>query len=105
MRRAVVACVVVAASVGVRAGAALAAPSTVRVSVSSLGGQANGPSSNPAVSADGRVVAFASRASNLVVGDTNGRWDVFVRDLVAGTTRRIGVSSKEHQANGPSGFV
>ena len=53
---------------------------TERVSVSSSGEQANGPSSTPAISGDGRYVAFASEATNLVAGDTNGNWDIFVRD-------------------------
>lgn len=104
-RRLLVACVVGVVSVACWEGDALAAATTVRVSVSSLAAQGNGESSNPAVSANGRFVAFASRASNLVAGDTNGAWDVFVRDLVAGTTSRVSVSSKEHQSNGPSGFV
>lgn len=43
------------------------------------GGPSNGPSDYPAISAGGRFVAFASFASNLVPGDTNGDWDVFVR--------------------------
>jgi Tol biopolymer transport system component len=53
---------------------------TVRDSVSSTGGQGNGPSFSPAISADGRVVAFASSASNLVDGDTNDSDDVFVHE-------------------------
>src|SRR5207253_8937535 len=40
----------------------------------------NNFSFSPAVSADGRFVAFDSAASNLVPGDTNGTFDVFVRD-------------------------
>jgi hypothetical protein len=58
---------------------------TRRVSVGSTGTQANGFGSfgsnsvAPAVSADGRSVAFASDASNLVAGDTNESLDVFVR--------------------------
>ena len=43
----------------------------------------------PAISADGRYVLFASDASNLVTGDTNGVADVFLRDLTSGTTRRL----------------
>ncbi|HMJ90849.1 MAG TPA: Calx-beta domain-containing protein, partial [Candidatus Acidoferrum sp.] len=46
-------------------------------------------SSDPSVSADGRFVAFQSDASDLVPGDDNFDMDVFVRDLVAGTTRLI----------------
>jgi len=103
--RFVMASMVVVAWVGGTAGDAVAAATTVRVTVSSLGVQANGRSTNPAVSADGRFVAFASLASNLVAGDTNGTWDVFVRDLVAGTTTRVSVSSSEQQGNGSSGHV
>ena len=60
--------------------AAPAAGQVLRVSVSTAGVQANGPSWNPSMSGDGRVVAFESAASNLVEGDTNGQWDIFVRD-------------------------
>jgi hypothetical protein len=50
------------------------------VSVSDGGTEANQTSgSKPALSADGRQVAFVSSASNLVPGDTNGQGDVFVR--------------------------
>ena len=62
---------------------------TERVSVSNTGAQANGFGFDPSISADGRYVAFGSDASNLVVGDTNGASDVFVRDRVAGTTERV----------------
>jgi hypothetical protein len=51
---------------------------TTRVSVASDGTQGNGDSWWPSISADGRYVAFESRASNLVPRDTNGAWDVFV---------------------------
>jgi hypothetical protein len=51
---------------------------TTRVSVDSQGLQANGPSSQPAISADGRTVGFYSSAFNLVPGDTNATLDVFV---------------------------
>jgi Tol biopolymer transport system component len=57
-----------------------------RVSVGASGEEGNGASRTPRLSADGRLVAFQSEASNLVPGDGNGTWDVFVRDLVAGTT-------------------
>jgi Tol biopolymer transport system component len=55
-----------------------------------------------AVSADGRLVAFWSFASNLVPRDTNGTTDVFVRDRQAATTERVSVSSNEEQANNSS---
>jgi len=63
----------------------LAAQTTSLVSVSINGGPANGVSSDPVMTPDGRFVAFISSASNLIPGDTNGIPDVFVRDLVAGT--------------------
>lgn len=50
---------------------------------------ANGVSTEPAISADGRYVVFTSAANNLVSGDTNGRPDVFRRDLLSGTTTLI----------------
>jgi Tol biopolymer transport system component len=75
---------------------------TERVSVDSAGGQANSYSSEAAVSADGRFVAFRSFATNLVPGDTNGREDVFVRDLLNGTIERVSVDSAGEQADGSS---
>jgi len=66
---------------------------TERVSISSSGAQANQGATVPAISADGRFVAFASNSSNLVPGDTNGTVDVFVRDRLAGTTEMVSVSS------------
>jgi len=53
---------------------------TERVSVATDGTEGNGPSVNPSISADGRFVAFQSRASNLVPDDTNNAADIFVRD-------------------------
>jgi len=73
---------------------------TQRVSVSSAGQQGNGASSYPAISADGRFVAFSSWASNLVAGDTNGTDDVFLRDRARGTTERVSVSTTGQQADG-----
>ena len=133
---------------------------TERVSVATGGTQANGASVSPAISADGRYVAFyvgrveprprrhelqrrvrarpavghhpsgsawpptaprptataiarrsaptgatwpsTSDASNLVPGDTNDRFDVFVRDLRSGTTQRVSVATDGTQANGDS---
>ncbi len=54
------------------------------------------------VSADGRYVLFPAKASNIVRGDTNGRVDVFVRDLQARRTRRVSVTSSGAQAIGDS---
>jgi Tol biopolymer transport system component len=50
----------------------------------------------PDVSGDGRFVVWSTNASNLVAGDTNGTWDVFLRDMVTGTTTLI---SRDHLGN------
>ena len=65
-----------------------------RVSVDSGGGDSNALSTDPAISDDGRYVAFSSAASDLVAGDTNGINDIFVRDLQAGTTVRASVGNE-----------
>jgi archaellum component FlaF (FlaF/FlaG flagellin family) len=75
---------------------------TTRASVATDGTQANGRSSSPAISADGRYVAFPSEASNLVASDTNGKEDVFVHDQVTGTTSRASVTTDGTQAIGDS---
>lgn len=75
---------------------------TGRVSVNSLGQEANDPSSLPSISADGRFIAFSSAAGNLVAGDTNGSDDVFVHDQNTRQTGRVSVDSAGAQANGPS---
>jgi hypothetical protein len=92
---------------------------TTRVSVNSAGVQGNDDSwyftDMPAVSDDGRFVAFTSYASNLVAGDTNGAPDVFVRDRdtdgdgvfdepEAVSTERVSVSSSGEQGNATSAF-
>jgi len=73
-----------------------------RVSVNSAGNQGNALSLLPSLSGNGRFVAFASNASNLVPGDTNGRADIFVRDLLTNTTTRVSVDSAGNQGNGIS---
>lgn len=72
---------------------------TERVSVGVTGEQANNRSYEASISGDGRYVAFVSSASNLVPEDTNQVSDVFVRDRVAKTTRRVSVNSSGEQAN------
>ena len=74
---------------------------TTRVSVRSNGAQANSGSSSPAISADGRFVAFYSDASNLLNGDTNGCGDIFVHDRQTGQTTRVSVSSSGVEENAP----
>lgn len=75
---------------------------TTRVSVSSAGGEADGTSGAPSLSADGRFVAFFSTASNLVPDDTAFD-DIFVHDNVTGATERVSVPSGAAQANGNTG--
>jgi hypothetical protein len=69
------------------------ARTTVRVSVSSAGTQADGANGVQAMSADGRFVLFTSRATNLVPGDTNNALDAFVRDTWQSTTTRVTVKA------------
>ena len=75
---------------------------TTRGSLSGSGAQGNGNSHSVTISADGRYVSFSSQATNLVSGDTNGKTDVFIRDRVTGTTRRVNVSSNGVQGNNES---
>ena len=92
--------------------------STSRVSVSSTGGEGDDASDSPSISADGRFVAFASRASNLTPGASRMcRWrdtvdppfpdynciDVFVHDRLTGRTVRISESPSGRPGNGDSG--
>ena len=81
---------------------------TELVSVASGGGVANGASGasfSLSISGDGRSVAFASDATDLVSGDTNGETDVFVRDLVASSTERVSIAEDGSQANDWSSFA
>jgi Tol biopolymer transport system component len=71
---------------------------TTRASVDSRGRQADRGSTLPALSADGRFVAFESTATNLVPGDTNAGLDVFVHDVRSGLTRRASLTAKGRQA-------
>ena len=94
------------AALGAAAGTNMAlGQSTVRASVASNGDEGNDASTGgtAALSADGLVVAFTSFADDLVSGDTNATSDVFVRDLVAGTTERVSVDSAGNEADGASG--
>ncbi len=69
------------------------------VSVSSTGEAGNGVSGNPAISADGRFVAFSSEADNLVAGDTNEAGDIFIHEIETGITTRVSASSSGEQAS------
>ena len=81
--------------------------STERVSIDSAGNEAGTGESyvvqslHAAISANGRVVEFLSNASNLVPGDTNGTWDVFVHDRQTGVTERVSVDSNENESHEP----
>jgi Tol biopolymer transport system component len=57
----------------------------------------DGTSLSSSISADGRYVAFASDADNVVLGDTNTARDVFVRDLTTATTSRVSVDGSGNQ--------
>ncbi len=78
---------------------------TVRVSVSSDGVEGDGHNLYGDASEDGRYVVFHSIATNLVDDDTNGESDIFLRDIVAGTTTRISVGLADAEANAGSSFV
>jgi Tol biopolymer transport system component len=76
-----------------------------QVSVAPDGSQSDDSSWDVSLSADGRLVAFSSAASNLVPGDTNGATDVFVHDRQAGVTERVSVASDGTEANESSSGV
>ena len=75
---------------------------TVRVSASLSGGKGDGHSFAPAISADGRWVAFASHAHNLITSDLNERPDVYLRDLQSGATARVSVGVGGLESTGDS---
>ena len=75
----------------------------VRASSDSAGNSATGSYGRSLISPDGRFVAFDSDATNLVPGDTNGTWDVFVKDLQTGTIVRASTDAFGNQSNDFSG--
>ncbi|MEG4036812.1 calcium-binding protein [Microcoleus sp. S36b_A4] len=78
----------------------LSTNTTTRVSVSGAGNQGNGESYSPSISANGQKVAFSSKASNLVPGDTNNGSDLFIVDL----TNTPGViNTSSNNINGTNG--
>ncbi|GIK67454.1 MAG: hypothetical protein BroJett018_52480 [Chloroflexota bacterium] len=72
---------------------------TTRASTAIGGSSANHDSRNPSISSDGRLVAFSSYATNLVIGDTSSRPDVFVHDRMTGVTTRVSVATGGVEAN------
>jgi Tol biopolymer transport system component len=82
---------------------ARAAPGTMKILTLGVGSQfANGATKEPSVSASGRLVAFASSASNLVAGDSNGKDDIFVRDQATGTVLLVSRATNGELGNGNS---
>ena len=75
---------------------------TKLVSASAAGAQGNSASLHPSVSADGRFVAFSSAASNLVPGDTNGKADVFLKDMQTGAVTRISAGAEGSEGDDDS---
>ena len=75
---------------------------TTRVSVATGGGQGNNESGDPAISGDGKIIAFESKASDLVPGDSNNTWDIFVHNRATGVTELISVRDNGRQGNGAS---
>lgn len=63
----------------------------VRASTDSNGVQGNATSTRASISEDGRYVVFESVSTNLVAGDTNGKTDVFLKDLQTGETTRVSI--------------
>jgi Tol biopolymer transport system component len=72
--------------------------------VASDGAEANLGGRYPAISADGRYVAFVSQSNNLVSGDTRNFFDVFRHDQETGETIRVSVASDGTQGSGDSGW-
>lgn len=75
---------------------------TTIVSISTSGVVGNAESISPSISDNGRYVAFESLASNLVIGDTNDKWDVFVHDRQTGATERLSEAADGTQGNSNS---
>jgi tricorn protease-like protein len=74
----------------------------IRVSTDAAGVQGNDSSWNAQFSADGRTVVFQSFASNLVAGDYNGTWDIFVKDLQSGAIQCVSIDAAGAQGNSSS---
>lgn len=79
-------------------------PDTLLASRNGSGDAGNGPSYSPSLNHDGRIVAYASDASDLNGGDNNGVTDVFVSfvDSLNAPTQRISVAANGDEANGHS---
>lgn len=74
----------------------------IQISLSSEGEGGNGDSWDPKISDDGNRVVFSSVAFNFWQGDVNGKDDVFLRDVSAGTTQRLSLSHSGGDSDGAS---
>ena len=75
---------------------------TTRVSIATDGTQGDGVAYLGGISADGRVIAFSSFATNIVLGDTNAQRDVFVHDRITAETSRVSIATGGTQADSSS---
>lgn len=73
-----------------------------RVSIATSGAEANESSTSPTISADGRYVAYVSRATNLDARDTTSVEDIYIRDRLASTTELVSVSLEATGSDRPS---
>jgi hypothetical protein len=81
----------------------LATGAITRVSTGAGGAEGNDGSYGPvSFSPDGTKVAFTSSATNLVAGDTNGSFDVFIKDLITGAVTRISTNAAGVEGNDDS---
>ncbi|GEM_PF-1971934 len=74
-----------------------------RINLGRGGTQANAHSWAPSISGNGQYIAYESLASNLVPGDENRKWDVFLVNTTTGATRRVSAASGGGSGNGDSG--
>ncbi len=79
--------------------ALMGAPAVTAAASASASALGNKDSTSPDISANGRFIVFSSEATNLVPGDTNGKRDIFIRDTVASTTKRVSVAKSGAQTN------
>jgi len=75
---------------------------TTRISVNSTENQGKLDAFNPAISADGRFVAFESNSTKLVAADTNNTSDIFLHDRLNGSTTRVSVDATGQEGDRPS---
>ena len=59
----------------------------------------------PSLNNDGRFICFPSTANTLVPGDTNSKWDVFIKDMLTGIMTRVSTANDESQGNGDSKYA